>query len=106
MNQEQINKQIFDRLEKIERVVFGGSGRIKKKSSKNYEGPKGGIGFLLDKNLFPTKAPVSVVKELLEKYGYHYKREVIQTALNRFSKPGGLLVSFMENGKKVYAKRK
>lgn len=106
MEQEKINKQIIKRLERLEKAVFGGGVHIKKVSPKKYSGPKGGIQLLIDKSLFPKKLTASEAKKLLEKYDYHYRRQVVQTALNRLSKPGGPLVSFKEGGKKVYAKRK
>jgi len=98
--------ELEKRIIKLEGTVFGINKLPEKVSHKEYSGPKGGIQFLIDKNLFPKKATTLVIKELMEKNDYQYKRQVIQTALNRLSKPGGLLVTFVEKGIKIYAKRK
>ena len=108
MDQEEINKQIFERLEKLEKTVFCEGRNVEKghKKIRNFSGAKGGIMLLISQNFFNKKRNAPEVKTELIKHNYHYSIQVVQTALNRFSKPAGPLVAFKEGGKKVYAKRK
>jgi len=70
-------------------------------------GPKGGITLLISKGFFKgKKCAATEVKKELEGIECFYRGDVIQTALNRLSCSSGPLVSFKENGKKVYAERK
>jgi len=82
--------------------------RLIKKDIKqeNHSGPKGGILFLFNQGVFKKKNTADEIKTKLEKEGYIYKREVVQTALNRLSKSKGLLVKIEEESKKVYVQRK
>jgi len=115
MTEEQI-KKIIKRLEDHEKrilVLESMSENIKlkkynQKDSKqvNHSGPKGGILFLIRKGILKNKKTADDVWAELEKEGYIYKRDVVQTALNRLSKQKGLLVKIEEKGKKVYAQRK
>lgn len=82
------------------------TGKKQIKKVNTYKGPKGGVLFLIEKGFFKKRNNVNDVCVSLEKEGYNYKREVIQTALNRLSVKNGLLVKIEENGKKIYVQRK
>lgn len=107
------NKQIagiIKRLERLEKEILpkGKSlvAPIKSKES-DFTGPKGGILFLISKNFFSKKRGARQVLDELEKNDYiGYRIQVVQTALNRLSKPKGPLTALTDNGVKVYAKRK
>lgn len=101
------NINIIKRIEKLEAVVFGSNKKKKNiKTDSEYNGPTGGVKFLIDKGFFNNKQALSQVRDELNKNGYHYSIQAAQTALSRLSKLGGLLVSLKESGKKVYVKRK
>lgn len=105
---EQI-QQIKKRIDKLESVVF--SNRYQEKATilsetKKYAGPKGGILLLRQEGFLKTKRTTDEIRIALEKKEYIYKREVVQTALNRLSKSTGPLVKMEEEGKKVYVERK
>lgn len=76
------------------------------KKEENYAGPKGGTTLLINEGFFKSKKTSDDVHSTLNKKGYVYKRQVVQTTLNRLSKSKGLLVAFKEGGKKVYVERK
>lgn len=71
-----------------------------------YPGPKGGILLLIQEGFLKTRRTTDEVWTTIEKKGYAYKRDVVQTALNRLSKPTGPLVKMEGEGKKVYVERK
>ncbi len=109
MDQEQINKQIFERLEKLEKVVFSKREKVTRlplKEDKSFRGATGGLRLLISKGFFNSKKPFAEIKKELANQDYHYSDQAIQTPLNNLSKSGGPLVGFKEGGKKVYAKRK
>jgi hypothetical protein len=81
-------------------------GDREKRKTEAFAGPKGGILLLIERGFLKTKNTVDIVKKELEKEGYIYKREVIQTALNRLSNSKGPLVKIDEGGKKAYVQRK
>lgn len=98
-------KDIINRLEKLERVVFSeGKKRVSVKKEK-FVGPTGGMRLLVSKSFFKTKRSLSEVKNKLAEEGYYYSLQAVQNALNRLS-AGDLLVALRENGKKVYVERK
>lgn len=99
--------KILARLERIEKALFKEKpNQVRDKSKPDFTGPKGGILYLLSKGLLKKKRTAADVKSEMEKNDYHYNIQVIQTALNRLSKKDGPLVSFRDNGKKVYVQRK
>jgi hypothetical protein len=99
--------ELQSRVEKIERAVFGKSGRKPAATrSGDFQGATGGLRFLVSDGFFDQKRAFGEIKEAMAKHNYHYSKQAIQTPLNMLSKPGSLLVSFREGGKKVYAKRK
>lgn len=80
---------------------------IKSASQKtNFSGPKGGILLLIKENFLKTKKTTDDVKTALENKEYIYLRQVIQTALDRLSKPTGPLVKIEEDRKRLYVQRK
>lgn len=106
-----MSKTTFDnlisRIEKLEQAVFTNtSSKPKRDGEQDFDGSTGGLRLLITKGFFGTKRSFSEIKEALAKNNYHYSSQAVQTPLNRLSKSGGPLVSFKENGKKVYAKRK
>ena len=102
-------QNIISRLEKLEEAVFthkpNPDGAVIV-SHKKFSGPKGGILMLIEENFFQTPQPVSDVKSSLEKNGYHYSIQAVQTALNRLSNLKGPLNTLKSGKKKTYVKRK
>ncbi|MBI4243212.1 MAG: hypothetical protein HY606_03900 [Planctomycetes bacterium] len=104
---EKILKNILVRLERLEKANFGSEKKnIPKNKLKKFEGPKGGILLLVAKEVFNRRRTVPEIKVELKKYGYDYRIQVVQTALNRLSQNKGPLTAFLEGGTKVYVKRK
>ena len=100
-------KHLESRVEELERAVFA---RSQKRSSSgeacDFKGATGGLRLLASKGFFNRKRTFGEIKDALASHGYHYSKQAVQTPLNTLSKPGSLLVSFRERGRKVYAKRK
>ena len=106
MNHKALQK-LERRIVRLEKAVFKDkSQRLKKKTAESFRGATGGIRFLLSQDFFNSKRTLAEVRTALAKNDYHYVNAVIQTALNRQSKPGGPLVTFKHGGKKTYVKRK
>lgn len=107
MTQEEINKDIYARLEKIE-AVLGGKKHAKTEENKggNFSGAKGGILLLISKGFFTKKRNAPEVKAELDKLEYFYNIQVVQTTLNRLSGKTGPMIAINDAGKKVYVKRK
>lgn len=102
-------QQIKIRIDKLEAAIFGNRCQEKTTTSnktEKYVGAKGGILLLIQKGFLNTIRTASDIKKELEKEGYVYKRQVIQTALNRLSASKGDLVKIDDGGKKAYVKRK
>ena len=101
-------KSILERIERLENAVFstipksGGSISTEQK----FVGVTGGIKFLIKEGFFSKGKLLSEVRSELILRDYHYSLQAVQTALGRLSKISGPLVTFKENSKKVYAKRK
>jgi hypothetical protein len=91
-------------VSKLERAVFAAS--AVKPAKVAFKGATGGLRFLLSKGLFDQRRFFSEIETELQKEGYHYSKQAIQTPLNRLSLSGGPLVGLRQKGKKVYAKRK
>lgn len=99
------------RVESLERAVYGRGAKSSTKAPEthaagNFHGATGGLRFLVSNGFFDRKRAFGEIKEALARHNYHYSKQAVQTPLNTLSKPGSLLVSFREGGKKVYAKRK
>ncbi len=107
MGNEKTIKSLLIRVEKLEKVVFGkNSKKAKNPEPKTFKGATGGLRLLLSKGFFDRKRTFGEIKQGLADHDYHYSNQAVQTPLNNLSKTSGPLVSFREDGKKVYAKRK
>jgi len=80
--------------------------KSKEINGKVFSGPKGGILLLLNEGFYKNKKSATETQLELEKRNYFYKRQVIQTALNRLSGAKGVFVALTENNIKVYVERK
>ena len=101
-------KDLRSRIEKLERAVLLGKRQrtLEKVDTDNFKGATGGLRFLATKGFFDRKRTFGEINEVLASHGYHYSKQAVQTPLNALSKSGSVLVSFREEGRKVYAKRK
>lgn len=100
-------RDIQNRVQKLERAVFAQRSRgMATAGVDTFKGATGGIRLLVDKGFFDCKRAFGEIKKALADNSYHYSKQAVQTPLNSLSRPGSLLVSFREGGKKVYAKRK
>ncbi len=107
MKAENDLSNILRRLEKLERAVFETQkSKPAKPAKQDFKGATGGLRLLLSNGFFDRKRFFSEIETELQKQGYHYSKQAVQTPLNRLSRSGGLLVGLKEKGKKVYAKRK
>lgn len=109
MDQGGINKQIFERLKRLEGAVFGNIDRKNKpfkKQVKSFKGVTGGIRLLISKSFFKKKRTFDEIKKELHKNGYYSSRQAIQASLNQLSITKGPLVKIRERGKNYYAERK
>ncbi len=97
--------ELKTRIEKLEKAVFGSKEAVKPKKS-TYAGPKGGILFLIDKGVLNSPKAASDLQKVLEENNYHYRRQVVQTALNRLAVSRGPLTAYKKDGKKLYVVRK
>ena len=104
MATEDTLRGLLRRVEKLERAVF--ADRATKPSKTTFKGATGGLGLLLSKGFFDRRKFFSEIEAELQKEGYHYSKQAIQTPLNRLSLSGRPLVGLRQKGKKVYAKRK
>jgi hypothetical protein len=104
---EQTEKNIEQRLTRLEKAVFGPTkGQTRETSAKGFAGLKGGLHLLISRGFFKTKKALAATRHELEKHDYHYSAAAIQTTLNRLSTRTGPLAAFKEGGKKVYVRRK
>ncbi|OIO30844.1 hypothetical protein AUJ77_01715 [Candidatus Nomurabacteria bacterium CG1_02_43_90] len=107
LTQEEINKDLYARLEKLESLLSGGKHvKVKENKSENFSGAKGGILLLISKRFFSKKRNAPETKVELDKFEYFYNIQVVQTTLNRLSNKTGPLITMDDKGKKVYVKRK
>lgn len=105
MNIEKTLNDLLLRVKKLEQATFGRQ-EARTAAPKDFKGATGGLRFLISKGFFDQKRVFSQIEMELEKRGYHYSKQAIQTPLNNLSKKGGPLVGFKMKGKKAYAKRK
>jgi hypothetical protein len=105
---DKILKDFELRLTRLEEAVFRKTTVSHGTSTKtdNFSGPSGGLRYLFSRGFFSEKRFLVDVRNALAKNGYHYSAQAAQTSLNRFSKPGGPLVTIKQDGKKVYVARK
>ncbi|MCF8478316.1 MAG: hypothetical protein K9G60_14910 [Pseudolabrys sp.] len=112
MNMISERKEIIARIEALENVVFGkavkGTKPTKRTSSPGdqFKGSTGGLRLLISKGFFDSRRKFSEIEAELNKQGYHYSKQAIQTPLNRLSNQSGPLIGLKQGGHKVYVKRK
>lgn len=102
---------LIARVEALERAVFGRNTKSVAKfnaasPADNFKGATGGLRLLISKSFFDRRRKFSEIETELNKQGYHYSKQAIQTPLNRLSVQTGPLVSLREQGHKIYVKRK
>ncbi len=107
LTQDQINTDIYARLEKIESLLVEKKhAKTKENKSENFSGAKGGIRLLITKGFFSKKRNAPETKAELDKLEYFYNIQVVQTTLNRLSSKTGPLIAMSDKEKKIYVKRK
>jgi hypothetical protein len=108
MTKQSSHSDLVSRIEALERAVFGvkPKPRARAVTEDEFKGATGGLRLLLSKGFFDRRRQFSEIETELNKRGYHYSKQAIQTPLNRMSRQGGPLVGLREQGHKVYAKRK
>jgi hypothetical protein len=108
MKRQAANSDLETRIIALERAVFGDVPRRNQRvtAKKAFTGATGGLRLLVSNGFFDQRRRFSEIEKELNKHGYNYSKQAIQTPLNRMSRPSGLLVSLKEQGHKVYAKRK
>ena len=105
------DRDIIARIEALEKALFGSVkvAKTKKRSSPSedqFKGATGGLRLLVSKGFFNSRRKFSEIEAELNKQGYHYSKQAIQTPLNRLSNQSGPLVGLKQGGHKVYVKRK
>ncbi len=112
MKKESATNDIIVRIEALERAVFGAnakpvaSRKAVKSPTDDFKGATGGLRLLISNGFFDRRRKFSEIESELNKQGYHYSKQAIQTPLNRLSVQTGPLVGLKEQGHKVYVKRK
>jgi len=110
MDQKEINKQIFKRLERLESVVFDNKkskDKLLENKFKDFKGTTGGIRLLISKSFFKgKKRAFDEIKKDLNKNDYYSSRQSIQASLDQLSTFKGPLVKIKEGKKNFYAERK
>jgi len=79
---EKLLKNLENRLEKIENVLFSDKLEKIKAKSKDYKGLAGGIRFLIDNNFFSQPKCLKEIKNELEKEDYYYSKSGIASTLS------------------------
>jgi hypothetical protein len=102
------SSDLLARIEALERSVFGAKLKTKpgKFAKEAFKGATGGLRLLLSNGFFDQRRRFSEIEKEMNRRGYHYSKQAIQTPLNRLSLQSGPLVGLREKGHKVYAKRK
>jgi len=110
MEKEKTIKEILERLQRLESVVFVDKKQEKNKflkTKKDFKGITGGIRLLISRNFFKNqKKTFTSVKEALNKEGYFSSLQAIQGALDSLSTTQGPLKKIKEGKKNYYAERK
>ncbi|MDP2947458.1 MAG: hypothetical protein Q8N88_05070 [Nanoarchaeota archaeon] len=85
MNQKEINRQIFKRLDKLESSVFGGDSqkeiKLPKDNAKKFKGATGGLRVLVDEDYFNNPKQLPETIERLKQEGRHYSNATISMGL-------------------------
>ncbi|MCE9586223.1 hypothetical protein K8R04_02800 [Candidatus Uhrbacteria bacterium] len=108
-NNKKVTDDILKRIVRLERAVFLTRKTASRKiaSEGEFSGPKGGVLLLISKGFFTRQRSAAQVMAELKGMGYiGYRRQVIHNALNRLSASKGPLISSIEGGVRIYAKRK
>lgn len=104
---DKIIRDITLRLDRLEKAVFvAGGDRRHETRQKGFTGATGGTRLLISRGFFKQAKTAPAVKSELEKRGYVYRIQVVQTALNRLSDRSGPLSAFKRDRKKMYVERK
>jgi hypothetical protein len=106
MKKQPSNGDLLARVEALERAVFATKPRRHPARQEEFKGATGGLRLLLSKGFFDRRRRFSEIESELNKQGYHYSKQAIQTPLNRMSRQSGQLVGLKEHGHKIYVKRK
>jgi hypothetical protein len=100
-------KAMAVRLERLEKAVFGaGEPSRSDRRPQRFKGAMGGTRLLISKGFLKQARTASAVKAELDRNGYVYRIQVVQTGLNRLSSRSGPLSAFRKDGKKMYVERK
>lgn len=106
------DKDIIARIEALEKAVFGNPAKVGKTAMRaslpgdEFKGSTGGLRLLVSNGFFNSRRKFSEIETELNRQGYHYSKQAIQTPLNRLSNQSGPLVGLKQGGHKVYVKRK
>ena len=99
--------QIEERLARLEEATFGKKVmRVGGATDTDFSGATGGVRFLITKQFFNEQKTLAEVRGALSKNGYHYSTQAVQMAASRLSKRNRPLAALIEEGRKVYVKRK
>lgn len=105
-------KKLLARIEALEKAVFGSASKPAKIKARpaaandRFKGSTGGLRLLASNGFFDSRRKFSEIERELNKHGYHYSKQAIQTPLNRLSSQSGPLVGLKQGGHKIYVKRK
>lgn len=106
MKKQAASNDLEARIAALERAVFGSKPKLRSNVKEDFTGATGGLRLLVSNGFFNQRRRFSEIEKELNKQGYHYSKQAIQTPLNRLSRSSGPLVALKEKGHKVYAKRK
>ncbi len=105
-----LDKDIIARIEALEKAVFGPAAKAAKPaaaaSDDQFKVSTGGLRLLVSNGFFNSRRKFSEIESELNRQGYHYSKQAIQTPLNRLSNQSGPLVGLKQEGHKVYVRRK
>ena len=102
MNQDEINKQIFERLEKLEKVVFGGSKKIREKPTpEKFSGATGNLRMLVNEKYFDSLKQLPEIIERFKQEGRHYSNATISMGLLNLVRER-VLTRFRDKGDKKW----
>jgi len=85
MKKQLSHSDLTARIEALERVVFGAKLKQRALPKSEFKGAIGGLRLLLSNGFFDQRRRFSEIETELNKQGYHYSKQAIQTPLNRFS---------------------
>lgn len=110
MTEEKTIEKILQRLDRLERTVFGNdSQKVRLSSDKieKFKGITGGVRLLISQNFFKNKKRgFTEIKEALIKENYYSSAQAVQGALDNLSTSNEPLRKFKIGGINYYAERK